>query len=29
MNFKAESGDFDVFVGTNSSEAMSKRIHLD
>ncbi len=29
MSFKAESGDFEVFVGTNSAEMMSKRVHLD
>jgi beta-glucosidase len=29
MTFKAESGDFDVFVGGNSAETMAKRMHLD
>ena len=29
MDFKAESGDFEVFIGTNSAETLGKNIHLD
>jgi hypothetical protein len=29
MTFKAESGDFEVFVGTNSAETMGGKEHLD